>query len=161
MTYPAGIAPWLKSNKSIQMLLLSDQCEIDFRGKSLERALPFSCLFLYCFPFPISLLQHLSMSCWGLTVDKPNSVCRMYKDICQKPPGQNGVQSTICSFFFCRLPSVLTPNPTGIRLYSPVQQELDGVPGDCAAPRKGWKTAEYNRRLKMWWLQSVSADVTF
>lgn len=71
-------------------------------------------------------------------MDKPNSVCHICKDICQKPPKQNGVQSKVCSFFFCHLPSVLTTKPTGTQFYNPVQQELDRIPGDFAL-RKGWK----------------------
>lgn len=53
------------------------------------------------------------------------------------PPRQNGLQSTIRSFSFCRLPSVLTPNPTGMRSYSPMQQELGWIPGDFCCPEEG------------------------
>lgn len=44
---------------------------------SWERVTLFLVCFLYWFPFPVSLLQCLSMSCWGLAMDEPNSVLRV------------------------------------------------------------------------------------
>lgn len=87
-------------------------------------------------------------------MDRLNFVCHMYEDVCQNPPKQHGVQSS----FLLLSPICAYTNPTGMQLYNPVQQELGQIPADCC-PEEGVEDyGEYNRRLKMPWLQSVSAN---
>lgn len=67
-----------------------------FQSKVLESAFPISCLFWHWFPLPV-LLQHLSRSCGGLTMDKPNSA--IWARRFARTPEAEWVAKQICLIF--------------------------------------------------------------